>query len=257
MSKDLTSERVKNALKEIIRAKGFRYDDAAKALKVSLPTMRRWMSKGDLTLSQLSEFAQWLDLDLFELLDIAKRGTKKSAQFTDEQEKFFAGNPKAIIIFRMLARGASLDEIEKHLGLTSVQLQKQLLTLEKNDLINFYRNKTAKVRTVGPYQWKKDGPLEKAYLQKIVKATADQVFQRAQQSTKDDLETFEVLFRPFELWLQPKMQRQFFKELSEIVDKYHSVSKIEIAIDGRHESREVTGMLLGDAFSIWPKILPQ
>jgi hypothetical protein len=123
MKRDLTSELIKAALKEIIRTKGYRYEDAAKALKVSLPTMRRWMSQGELTLSQLSDFAHWLDLDLFELLDVARKGTNKDKHFTEAQEKFFATNPKAIIIFRFIAKLASIEEIESKLEISKAQLQ--------------------------------------------------------------------------------------------------------------------------------------
>jgi hypothetical protein len=127
--------------------------------------------------------------------------------------------------------------------------------LEKHDLIDFYGNGRVKVRTIGPYQWKKGGPLEQAYLQKIVRVTADHVLNRARVSTKEQIEEFEILFRPFELWLQPKTQKQFFKELSEVLDKYASVSKVERAVDGRSGAHEVTGLLLGDAFSVWVDVL--
>lgn len=249
------SKIIKMALKEIMRSKGYRYEDAARALKVSLPTMRRWMSQSDLTLSQLSDFAQWLDLDLFELLDTIRRDAGKGVEFSDAQENFFAANPKAILIFRMIAKGIAAEDIEKKLHLTKPQLQKHLVALERHDLIRLFGENRLRVKTTGPFKWKKGGPLENTYLEKIVRATANHVFRKARASNRDQIDAFEILFRPFEFRLQPKTQKQLFKELNELIDKYSSIAKIELTAKGEEEAREVTGILLGDSFSVWNEIL--
>jgi transcriptional regulator with XRE-family HTH domain len=255
VNKNLQIERVKAALKEIMRTRGYRYEDAAKALHVSLPTIRRWMSRGDLTLSQISDFANWLDLDFFELLDIAKRSAGRSVEFTDAQEEFFAANPKAILTFRMIAKGATIRDIEKKLGATSAQIQRQIILLERHDLISVLDKSRIKVKTTGPFKWKRSGPLEQAYLGKIVRVTADHVFQKACSGAPEQIENFETLFRPFEFRLQPNARKQLFKELNELVDKYSSVSKIDLAGEGNQSAREVTGILLGDEFSVWGRVL--
>src|SRR3546814_11611482 len=60
------------ALKQVLKLRGMRYSDLARGLGVSEPTVKRMLSTGRIDLARLERICRLLDIDLFELVRVAR-----------------------------------------------------------------------------------------------------------------------------------------------------------------------------------------
>lgn len=110
-------QRTKAALKALLRKSGRTYTDVASMLGVSLPTVGRFMSKGDISLETLARVCQWLGISLHDLTQSAR--AEGVPAFPDpRQDAYFEAEPKAYLYLRLLARGANAREIGKRFGIS-------------------------------------------------------------------------------------------------------------------------------------------
>ena len=92
-----------NALKRLLKMKGIVYQDLAAALELSLPSVKRLFSTGDISLNRLDKICEISGIeftDLLKLMDLSK--SKFHSELTLEQEDFLSENPKAMAYLELL-----------------------------------------------------------------------------------------------------------------------------------------------------------
>lgn len=130
------SDRLALAVRVVMKKNRVRHADLAKALKVSVPTMKRTLSKGPLSVDRLMAICDALEISFYELVEIAKENSSDALEWmSDAQEKYLLENPDATEYLIYLMNGFTPVRIQAEIGLSSIQTQKYLVRLEGKGLI--------------------------------------------------------------------------------------------------------------------------
>lgn len=142
------SDRLSLAVRIVMKKNRIRHADLAQALKLSVPTMKRTLSRGPLSIDRLMEICDALKISFYELVEIAKERSSDALEWmSDAQEKFLLEHPDATEYLIHLMNGTTPEEIQNKIGLTSIQTKKYLVRLESQGLIQKAGNGAYKVAT--------------------------------------------------------------------------------------------------------------
>lgn len=128
----LDGDRLKEALKTVLKNEGRTYADVAEVLGLSLPTVKRILGPEELPLSRLLKICSWLKVSLGELEALAGLQAKENREsLTLEQEEFFVRHPEFLSYLAALHGGDRPDKIATEHGLNAKSTELYLLRLER------------------------------------------------------------------------------------------------------------------------------
>jgi len=164
------SARIMTFISAQMKSNGITQKDAAKALRVSVPTVKRWLSGRGVSLEVFNALAEMLDLDLDQISILFKQNETTQFTYTLEQETFLAKHPSALAVFDILLRQGhiKMSHLEKFTKVSSVSLRKYLRQLEQLKLIERGTNDRLKVLPKGDPAWIPNGPLQKQFRKTFV-----------------------------------------------------------------------------------------
>lgn len=237
-----SADQIKLAIKELLKNAGYTYEDLAKALKVSLPTVRRILTKEDIGLERLLAICQWLGVSLEELASLANQSPLKISYLTEEQEEFFASFPDAYTYLRYLGRGMAPKEIEEQFKISSKATKWYLTELTTLGLIEAVSSKV-RFKISWPTNWRYPGALEKKFGRAIYRAGMDHLLDRVvKQDGKFENADFFLMLDS--LLLSDRTYEQYLEELREIYRKFSTIGRHELKTLGREDLR-ITSVLHG------------
>lgn len=160
MGSDKQSRYLREAIKFIMNQKGLRYADLAKQLELSLPTIKRMMTRESLSIERLVRISACLGTEFYDLMALAKSLQEDSLEhLTLEQEAFLVRSPHACRFLIEIMNFQTPSQIAKKFGLSRQSVSLYLNDLQKVGLIFVKDGELVKVaREVlrGP---RPDGPL--------------------------------------------------------------------------------------------------
>lgn len=163
-----TPEKVKAALKKVMKSKGHTYKDLSEQLECSLPTAKRVLGPEELTLSRLSKILEWLGISFKDLDKMIRTTETDFVNFNKEQDEFLAKNPMYMAYLLKLRGGDSPDQIAKKYQLNKRSTDKYLLRLEQLELIRVTGKGQIKIPTPIPKGFAPTSALAKCHFEKIV-----------------------------------------------------------------------------------------
>ncbi len=131
----------------------------AKKLKISVPTLKRWLAGKTISFDHLQQLCSALDLTLGELISHAENAAPKKESYTLAQEEFFVSAPDVLAFFDQLLQGKRVSTIIKKYHLSAHQTERILSQLDKQGLIDWLPKNKVKLRFSGEPVWQKKGPL--------------------------------------------------------------------------------------------------
>lgn len=228
MDAQLAQNKIKLALKQLLKKQNHTYADVAKVWACSLPTVKRQLGPEELPLSRLLILLEWLNLSLTDLQKLAESDSLEAPKFTAKQSDYLAKNPREFSFLMKLYEELTPDQIAKKYKLTAATLAKILLQLEKHDLIRVGAG--GKVKPVYEQTPGVDGPLAQVHMRRIIDRGAQ--FQKNYISEMLDkkargLETGKGSL----IWhcgnLTPKSYEHYAKKFQELMNEVTELSKIE------------------------------
>lgn len=133
---------LKDAIKAVLKQQKKTYDDLAEELDISVPTVKRILTKEELSLSRLLEICSYLKLSLTDLEKIAQHNRSSASNaFTAKQDEFLSKNSNYITFLLMMYSGLTPEEIQKKTRISEKSVKLYLLRLEKLDLIKYHKGK--------------------------------------------------------------------------------------------------------------------
>src|SRR5947207_2958696 len=109
MSESTEIRRLKELLKALIHKKGYKYEDLARVLDVSLTTVKRLLNNGELSLERFYQILDWLGVSLSELASLnGDGGRERFPEFTDAQEHFLVENSDCAVVLDDIMSGKPL-----------------------------------------------------------------------------------------------------------------------------------------------------
>lgn len=129
-------EQLKSAAKSVMKTQGKTYQELANHLGLSLVSVKRIMSKEEISMRRFLEVCEWLGVSISELEKLAQYNqSHEKIRFTPEQDLFLSKNPEYMSFLFHLCAQESPEEIQKQYNLSNKSLNLYLVRLEKYNLI--------------------------------------------------------------------------------------------------------------------------
>lgn len=170
-----------DALKQVLRMRGLTYTDIARELGVSLPTVKRQLSRGDLSLDRLLAICALAEVDLHELARASRHGADRSPYLDMAQEQALAASEPMMLVFHLLLAGRDLDDIRHDYQFHPARLHATLEQLQAIKLLTVPRRGPPRLRVPAGLIWRRNGPVMRRY-----GAAAMQEFLRAEFGATDE-----------------------------------------------------------------------
>jgi len=128
-----------DALKQLCRSRGLRYREIAAQLGVTERTVKRWFAGHGLTLQVVEDLCNALGVTFIELCEVAKEDidTRPTRLGRDQARELFSDLQLALV-FILLTRGWSAQEIQRECGMSEALLIGHLVKLEKLKLVELF-----------------------------------------------------------------------------------------------------------------------
>jgi transcriptional regulator with XRE-family HTH domain len=163
-----TATTIIGAIKQHLKLQGITYQELARRLKVSEPTVKRDLARGDFTLSRLEEICEVLGVTIADLANTEPTRELLITQFTEQQERALTGDPKLLLLTYLIVNQWKLEQILANFHLSENDLVSLLLSLDKLGILRFRPPRGVQMLTARNFSWRKDGPVHEFFLQRVV-----------------------------------------------------------------------------------------
>jgi len=236
------------AIRNFMREKKVKYRDLTEVLGLSESSIKRVFSQKNLSVEQVSRIANYLGYSFFDLCAAAERKSAPSHKYTPAQDRLLGNSPLSMYIFVLLMFGSSLVDIEKKTSLSAREVLRELIKLDKANLIKLHPGNRVSVLVHGPFDLPKGGYLEKS-LQNHVQVALDHFEKKA-----NGLEKFEGLIHAREYYLPHDVYLQLKSELMELSLRYRQICRWMVCERKPSELIPVTLLLGADTFNIFEAV---
>lgn len=228
MDAGLTQNKIKTALKALLKKQSHTYADLAKVWDCSVPTVKRQLGPEELPLSRLLTTLEWLNISLTDLHKLAESEDLAAPKYTAKQNEFLAKNPREFSFLMKLYEEMTPAQIAQKYKLSPAVLEKILIQLEKYDLIRVGAGGKVK-----PY-WARmpgvDGMLAQAHLRRIIDRMAQFQKNRITESLSMQARGLEVSKGGLSFnsgTISEKTYLQFLPKFHQLMDDFAAASKLE------------------------------
>jgi transcriptional regulator with XRE-family HTH domain len=163
-----TATTIIGAIKQHLKQQGITYLELARRLKVSEPTVKRDLARGDFTLSRLEEICEVLGVTIADLANTEPSRQLLVTQFTEQQERELASDPKLLLLTYLIVNQWKLEEILASFHISENDLVSLLLSLDKLGIVRFRPPRGVQMLTARNFSWRKDGPVHEFFLKRVV-----------------------------------------------------------------------------------------
>ncbi len=213
---EIEYKKIKETLKDMLKAKSITYANIAEKMEVSEVTIKRFFSQSDHSYSsKIFEICECMEIPFFELVELAKDNTRKHFALNQEQDRYFVKNLGHFAIFRELYRKNTIADIKKRWKLNNNQLFSILIKLEKLQLIEVHEKNKVKIIPQGVMELNKHTKLEVLLRKELTTPFLEQF--NGEYDNNSYYHNSEV-----EMGLETKSQ--LMAELDELTKKYCSLA---------------------------------
>ncbi len=154
-------------IKKELKARAISQRQAARELKISLPTLKRWLAGNGLTLENFDRLLDYMDITLADLANMLPQHAM-TFEYTIQQEEYLAKNPKIFAVFDRLLLGKTPKKIVAESNVSMSEMHKILSRLDKLRLIDWLPKDKVLLKVKGEPKWRHNGPLSIAFRQSIL-----------------------------------------------------------------------------------------
>ncbi|WP_414448953.1 helix-turn-helix domain-containing protein [Burkholderia sp. 22PA0099] len=151
-------------IKQRLKAAGLTYRDAAHALGLSEPSVKRLLTGGRLTVERLAQFCGLLGLSMAELLQEAEAAAPRLHQLSREQEAKLVSNDKLLLVAVCALNHWSLEEMVAVYRLSKAECIKHLLVLDRMGLASVKPGNRIRLLVARDFDWLPDGPIRQFFV---------------------------------------------------------------------------------------------
>lgn len=247
--------RLRAAIKRILKNRGYQYSDLAGALGVSTATVKRFLTRDDLTFERLVKIADWLNVSLHELMDASSSWRPGAESFTESQEVELAKDSRAFLYFHLLFVGRGRQAVVEEFAFPRKEEVRIQRLLERIGVVEVWPGDRIRFKVRGPLKLRSGGPLERAYFAKAVDTIYRRIRGQVRGYANRGSSESAVFFRPFEMPLMPETYGEFTREMAALVDRYRALGMLQVTFEPAAKLQHVAGMVMADFYYFWPDAL--
>lgn len=151
-------------IKQRLKAAGLTYRDAARALDLSEPSVKRLLTGSRLTVERLAQFCGLLDLPMAALMQEADATAPRLHRLSREQEAKLVSNDKLLLVAVCALNHWSLEEMVAVYRLSKAECIKHLLVLDRMGLASVKPGNRIRLLVARDFDWLLDGPIRQFFV---------------------------------------------------------------------------------------------
>ncbi|HUG71867.1 MAG TPA: helix-turn-helix transcriptional regulator [Steroidobacteraceae bacterium] len=161
-------------IKSHLRKEGITYSDLAVRVGVSVPTIKRDLSRSNFSLKRLDLICETLGLEVADLL----RPPEPNAltMLADAQEEALIADPRLLLVTYLILNEWKFEQIIDAFRIELNQLVSLLLRLDQLRIIHYQPPKRVRKLTARNFAWRKDGPVHRYFISRVVPEFFDAAF---------------------------------------------------------------------------------
>jgi transcriptional regulator with XRE-family HTH domain len=223
---------VTDALKRCLKSRGMTYATLARAVGLSEASVKRLFSSGGFTMKRIEQICRVLDIDLYELARLARSEAASVADLTLKQEQALAESPRLLLVFHLLLGDWRAKDIVAEYSVSHTECVRLMLELDRLRLIDLRPGDEVRLRTARHVNWRRDGPIRRAYQDKVLDEFFGVGFDRAGETLRFEAKELSQASREV---LRRKLER--------LVQEFNELAEIDSGL--KPEERDSVGLVIG------------
>jgi len=155
-------------LKHALRERRLTYSAVAKQLSLSVASVKRLFSTGDLSLKRVDQICELLETGLAEIL-ARGRGRPSTKQLTLAQEQEIVSDPKLFLVAWLLINRAPLEDIVRSYKFSEREVLRFLYRLDQLKVIELQPGNRVRLLVSRHFSWRAGGPVQRYIHQKLLR----------------------------------------------------------------------------------------
>jgi transcriptional regulator with XRE-family HTH domain len=155
-------------LKRALRERGLTYAAVAKKLGLSVASIKRLFSGGDLSLKRVDLICELLETGLEEILARA-RDRPAGDQLTQAQEQEIVSDPRLFLIAWLVLNRAPLEDIVRSYTFTEREVLRFYYKLDQLKVIELQPGNRVRLLVSRHFSWRAGGPVQRYIHQKLLR----------------------------------------------------------------------------------------
>lgn len=218
-------------LKKSLRQHGLTYADVARGLRLSESSVKRLFAQKDLSLERIERICALMKFEITDLLELLHAAEPRIAQLSDEQERRLVSEPKLLLVGILAISYWTAADMLETFRFSKTELLRLLVQLDRMRIIDLLPDDQIKVRLDRNFAWRRDGPIQRFFEQRIQQQFFTTSFTRHGEQR---LVVFGAVSRRSNQLLQQRLQK--------IAQEFDAFVQEDKALD--HRRRTGTTMVL-------------
>ena len=167
-------------LKRALRERGLTYAAVAEKLSLSVASVKRIFSAGDLSLRRVDQICELLGMGLADLLAQA-RERPATDQLSLAQEQEIVADPKLFLIAWLVLNRAPLEDIVRSYKFSEREVMRMLFKLNQLKVIELQPGNRVRLLVSRHFSWRAGGPVQRYIHQKLLREFTSSHFAGSQE----------------------------------------------------------------------------
>ncbi|HVY22676.1 MAG TPA: helix-turn-helix transcriptional regulator [Steroidobacteraceae bacterium] len=163
-------------IKARLKVQGISYTELATLIGVSVPTVKRDLSRGKFSLERLDQICEVLGVGVADL--VIPDEPVALTMLTNAQEQALVAEPKLLLLTYLVVNDWKFDQIVNAFNLNASQLIHFLLKLDKLRIVDFKPPSRIRKLTARNFTWRKEGPVHRYFVDRVVPEFFDASFEK-------------------------------------------------------------------------------
>ena len=168
-------------LKRALREQGLTYVEVARALGLSLATIKRRFARGDFSLERFERICELADVGLRELLERAGQRSAPTRQLTLVQEREIVADPRLFLVTWLVLNRTPFEEITRSYRFTERGLLRYFIRLDRLKVIELQPGNRTRLLVSRRFTWRAGGPVQRYLHQRLLREFLASSFTGAQE----------------------------------------------------------------------------
>ena len=156
-------------LKRVLKERGINYAAVAAKLALSLASVKRLFSTGDLSLERLDAVCELAGIEISELLERMSERTAPVSKLTVAQEQEVVSDPKLFLVTWLVLNRTKFEEIVATYTLSRLEVQRCLVRLDRLGIIELQPLNRVRLLVSRHFSWRAGGPVQRFIHQKLLR----------------------------------------------------------------------------------------
>ena len=152
-----------DVLKRELKARGVKYADLARHLRLSEASVKRMFSRHDFTLKRLDEICSCAKIDFSELARALAREETLISQLSEEQEKEIVADKKLFLVAVCALNHVTFEQIVGKYEISPAECVKLLTRLDRLKFIELQPGNRIRLLVSRTFGWLPDGPIQRFF----------------------------------------------------------------------------------------------